>query len=104
MNSKQKGNRGEIELLSLLRAKGLDAVRNDQRYIGGKDNPDIALHASGKAYHLEVKRTEKLNIWAAIEQAQRDAEKAIPVVVFRRNRSPWMVCVSLNDWIKERTE
>ena len=40
MNSKRKGNGGERELLSILQAVGV-AVRNDQRYTGGVDNPDI---------------------------------------------------------------
>lgn len=101
MNSKQKGNRGELELLHLLEGCGLQAERNDQRYVGGKDNPDIRLTVGGRRYHLEVKRTEKFSLYPAMEQAQADANrKAVPVVVHRRNRKPWVVVMTLNDFLE----
>ncbi len=59
MNSKRKGNGGELEFLHLLEDAGLDAHRNQQGYIGGTDNPDVALHAGGQQFHVEVKRTER---------------------------------------------
>ncbi len=34
MNSKRKGNAGELELLHLLEGYGLTVRRNDQRYTG----------------------------------------------------------------------
>lgn len=101
MNSKQKGNRGELELLHLLEGRGLCADRNDQRYVGGKDNPDIALMIGGKKYHVEVKRTEKFALYPAMEQAQADANgHAVPVVIHRRNRKPWVVVMTLEDFLR----
>lgn len=99
MNSKRKGNAGERELLSLLAGHGC-AVRNDQRYVGGVDNPDISLVAGGTAFHVECKRTEKFNAYAAMEQAQHDANgHAVPVVMHRRNRKPWLVVMRLKDFL-----
>ena len=49
MNSKRKGNAGELEFLHLLEAQGLTVWRNDQRYTGGRDNPDVRLLAGGRA-------------------------------------------------------
>lgn len=99
MNSKRKGNAGELELLHLLEAAGLSVQRNDQRFIGGMDNPDISLECGGKRYHLEVKRAERFNAYEAMDQAIIDSNgKAVPVVVHRRNRRPWLVVLRLSDF------
>ena len=100
MNSKKKGNAGERELCAILAEAGA-AQRNDQRYIGGKDNPDIDAEGL-EGFHFEVKRVEKLNVPEAMKQAIRDASGRVPVVVHRRNREPWLVTMRLDDWILER--
>ena len=96
MNSKRKGNSGEKELLTILQAAGIEAHRNDQTFVGGKDNPDIACSVGGVSFHVECKRTEKLSLYEAMEQAERDAAvDSVPVVVHRRSRKPWLVVVPL---------
>lgn len=98
MNSKRKGNRAELELLHLLEGRGIPARRNDQRYTGGRENPDIGCKICGRRVHVEVKHVERLNIHGAMAQAIRDAAAdALPVVVHRRNRSPWLVTMRLDD-------
>ncbi len=87
-------------MLGILQSVGL-ARRNDQRYVGGLDNPDIALELGGTAYHVECKRAERFNAYAAIAQAERDANgHAVPVVMHRRNRAPWLVVMKLSDWVR----
>jgi len=87
MNSKRKGNAGEMEVVHLLRDAGYDAHRNDQRYTGGKEWPDVG---GVPGYHLEIKRTERFNLYDAMEQAEQDANgKSVPVVLHRRNKKPW---------------
>lgn len=101
MNSKRKGNRAELELLHLLQANGIDAHRNDQRYVGGVDNPDIAARIGPVSVHVEVKRVERLSLAAALRQAKRDANgHALPVVAHRSNRQPWLVTVELADLLE----
>lgn len=101
MNSKRKGNAGELELLHALESAGLDAQRNDQRYIGGMENPDILVQIGGKRYHLEVKRAERFNVYEAMGQAIADANgKAVPAVAHRRNRRPWVVVLGLGDFVQ----
>lgn len=96
MNSKRKGNQAERELLCLLRSWGVEAVRNDQRYTGGIDNPDIAAKIGPVALHMEVKRQERLSLPAALRQAKRDANgHSLPIVAHRSNRQPWLVTVEL---------
>lgn len=96
-NSKQKGNRGERELAALLQAKGHDAHRNYQWATGGMENPDVSL----PGVHIEVKRTEKLSLYDAMEQACRDANgKTLPIVAHRRNRKDWVVIMTLSDFME----
>lgn len=100
MNSKRKGNAGERELLAILAEHGA-ACRNDQTFVGGVDNPDISFRAAGRRFHVECKRTEKFNAYAAMEQAQHDANgHAVPLVVHRRNRKPWLVVLTLEDFLR----
>ena len=98
MNSKRKGNRGELELLHILESNGITAQRNDQMYVGGSDNPDIIAYIGELPFHVEVKRVERLNLGAAMDQAIRDAgEGKTPCVVHRTNRRPWLVTLRLDD-------
>jgi len=83
--SRQKGKRGEreaaVELGAIL---GVDARRGVQ-YQGGPDSPDVVL--DGVPIHVEAKRTERLSLWAAIEQAKADAPAgAVPIVWHKCNR------------------
>ena len=53
--------------------------------------------------HIECKRVERLNLYEAMRQAQRDAERfqdGAPCVFHRRNRKPWLVTMQLTDWMK----
>lgn len=96
MNSKQKGNRGERELAALLRDYGYTA-RRGQQYCGTSGEADV-IGLPG--IHIEVKRVEKLNIHEAMRQSIRDARQGeLPVVMHRRNRTPWLVTLVLDDFI-----
>jgi Holliday junction resolvase len=96
MNGKRKGTAGENELAEILRRSGIRAYRNDQIYKGGKGNPDVFAELSGLRFHVEVKRQEKLNVPAAVNQAIRDAvEGYFPIVAHRRNREKWLVTMPL---------
>lgn len=97
MNSKRKGTAGERELAGILRSHGYDAHRNDQRYIGGLDNPDVSL----PGLHIECKRIEALRLYPSLEQARRDANgHALPCVMHRKNHAPWVAIMYLDDFIQ----
>lgn len=101
MNSKRKGNSGERELLRILKSQGIEARRNDQTYKCGVDNPDISAIIANLPVHIEVKRTERFNLYEAMEQAVHDANgHAIPIVAHRRNNKPWCICILLDDFLK----
>ena len=106
--SRNKGAGGEREVSALIEdASGgvFKAQRGCQhagRFAVGVASPDVLTDLP---LHLEVKRTEKLAIWAALTQVERDLDPAddvtVPVVCFRRNRSRWYVCLPLEDWLKQ---
>lgn len=100
MNSKRKGNAGELEVLHLLQQNGFHAWRNDQTFIGGVDRPDIGLDMNGIRYHVEVKRCEHLRLHEAMAQAIHDSNgKAVPLVAHRRNRGEWLITMRMEDFI-----
>ena len=96
--NKSKGTRGEHEIEKILQERGIRAYRNDQIFKGGKGNPDVYAEIAGIPLHIEVKRCERLNVPAAMHQAEDDAaENALPVVAHRRNREKWMITLRLDD-------
>lgn len=100
-NSKQKGKRGELELAKLLNLYGYDCRRTAQ--YNGKESGSLADVVGLDGIHIEVKRVESglKKIDDFMEQAKRDSkENEIPCVFHRRNRSPWLVTMTLEDWIK----
>ena len=102
MNSQRKGACGERELLSILQGHGINASRNTQRYVGGRNNPDISAEYLGIKLHIEVKRRERIDLRSAVNQAVSDADgKAFPVVIHRSSRQPWMVTFRLDDLFRE---
>ena len=104
INSKRKGTNGERELVNILKSYGFDC-RRSQQYCGYADG-SLADVIGLDGIHIEVKRVERINIDACMEQAVRDCKDGeIPTVWHRRNRKPWYVTMRLEDWIDiyERT-
>ncbi len=95
MNACQKGKRGEREAAKAIRQVFGVGARRGQQFSGGKDSPDVIHGLTG--LHLEVKRTEKLQLWAALEQAKADAGANVPAVMHRTNRREWILILPLAD-------
>ena len=97
MNSRQKGARGERERALTLRELGYE-TRRGQQFSGANGDADVV---GLPKIHIECKRVEHLNIDDAIDQSRRDARKGeIPVVMHRKDRTPWKVTMLLEDWIR----
>ncbi len=95
VNSKQKGARGERELANKLKLYGY-ATRRGQQYSGIEGDDVVGL----PNIHIECKRVQNLNILKAYEQSCRDAkDNEIPTVFHRKDRSPWLVTVSLESFM-----
>ena len=94
-SQREKGKRGEREVASILRYFGYDSRRGVQ-YKGGEDSPDV-IGLPG--IHIEVKRTERLDLYGALAQSIGDAGENMPIVIHRKNNSKWVVIQPLEDWI-----
>lgn len=94
--SRNKGKTGERELANILKEHGYDARRGVQ-YCGANGDADVV---GLPGIHIEVKRTETLSLYTALEQAESDArEGEIPVVFHRRNRKRWVVIMELENFL-----
>ena len=76
------------ELLEVLTSGGIPTERHQQGLLagckGGRWNPDISATVAGHPLHIEAKR---------------DAVNAIPVVVHRANRQPWVISLELSEFL-----
>ncbi len=96
MNSRNKGAAGERELAGKLREYGY-RCRRGQQYSGANGDADV-VGLSG--VHIECKRMERLNLYDAMAQSERDArEGEIPAVFHRKNNRQWLVTLKLDDFM-----
>ena len=99
--SREKGKRGELELVRLFKENGYEARRTAQ-FCGKTGEAADVIGLPGIS--VECKRVEKLNIYDAITQAQRDAEAAgrgdLPAVFHRKNGCKWLVTMTAEDWFR----
>ena len=102
--SRAKGLRGEHEVAAIWERHGF-AVRGlesagDHLCIRRPLPPVHYDHTNrilaALTIHSEVKRQERLQLWQWLAQAEAEAPGyAVPVVSFRRNRSPWYAAIRL---------
>ena len=96
-NSKQKGKRGELELVKKIKEHGYD-VRRGQQYCGVNGDADV-IGLPG--IHIECKRVERLDLYGAMAQAKHDArEGESPTVMHRKDNCNWLVTMEFDDWIE----
>lgn len=101
-SSKNKGKRGELEIANLLKAAGFEKAQRTAQCKGKTGQAGDVEGLSG--IHIEVKRVERLNLKAAYQQAVHDSKENsnndIPAVFHRQSHEPWMVTLSLSDFLK----
>ena len=93
---RDKGKRGEREFAKEMARLFRCEARRGRQYQGSDDSPDVVVDIPG--WHFEVKRTERLQLHAAMEQAVQDAGDQIPIVSSRANHHDWLVTIRLEDW------
>ena len=97
INGNQKGKAGEREAAALLKEYGFEA-RRGQQFSGGGDSPDVVHNIPG--VHIEVKRTETLSLYKAMEQAREDCADKVPVVLHRRNGKEWLAIIPAKELLQ----
>ncbi len=91
---RDKGRKGEREVAVIYENAGLE-VRGLE---GAGDHLIVCGERSGFVLHSECKRQETARPWAWWEQATSEAPaETIPIVHFRRNRSPWLAMIAATD-------
>lgn len=94
--AREKGSRFERELSKLFNEHGFSTHRG---YVFHKQSDVVGL----LGIHVEAKAVERLNPWAALQQATEEAKKrmdGMPVVFWKRSRKGIMVCMRFDDWMK----
>ena len=95
MRSRDKGARGERDAAQAWSSVIGGQARRGQQFSGSPESPDVVIDSP--RIHLEVKRTERGNLYSWLDQAIADAGEKIPVVLHRRNRREWVLVVRLSD-------
>lgn len=96
--SREKGKRGEREFAALCCAHGYEARRTAQ--FCGKTG-DAADVVGLPRLHVEVKRTEALRLYDALDQAKRDAKAGLlPIVAHRKNNHRWVIVMDADDFFE----
>jgi len=94
---RDKGKRGEREAARALSdLLGLPVTRS-QQYKGAAGSADLA---GVPGAHFEVKRTERLSLYKALEQAEADAGEDCPILLHRQSHKRWVVAVYLKDLLR----
>ena len=94
--AREKGARFERELSKLFNEHGFHTHRG---YVFHKQSDVVDL----LGIHVEAKAVERLNPWAALQQAITESEKrkdGMPTVFWKRSRKGIMVCMRFDDWMK----
>lgn len=94
---REKGKRGERELARKFQEYGYPG-RRGQQYCGAGGDADVV---GLPGIHVECKRVERLDLLGAMDQAAHDAQAGeLPAVFHRKDRSRWLVTMSLDDWME----
>ena len=97
--SQRKGRSGELELVKVLHGFGFDSVQAGEPVSYGSTPDLVGL----PGIHIECKRCEQLRLSEWMKQAERDAARfqdGVAVIFHRRNREPWMVTMTMDDFMK----
>lgn len=97
MNSRQKGARAERELAKVISSYGYPC-RRGQQYCGLNGDADVV---GLPGIHIECKHVERLNIYDAVDQSNRDArEGELPAVFHRKNHCEWLVTMPMDKFME----
>jgi len=95
--SRQKGKRGQREASKeLIRLFPDCQARRSQQYCGADADADLTTDIMG--LHCEVKRQERMQLYAWLAQSESDSKATdCPVVLHRQNGKPWICALYLDD-------
>ena len=104
-SAKNKGKRLQNSVRDILLETFKEHLEQDdiKSTTMGESGEDIQLSPAARKlipYAFECKNQEKLNIWSSLEQAEENAQKGKPILIFKRNRSKTYAGLQLEDFIE----
>ncbi len=104
-SAKNKGKRLQNKVRDLILEKFNSKLEpDDVRSITmGDAGEDILLSPAARRlfpFSVECKAQESLSIWSALQQAESNAGKHIPLVIFKRNRSKTYAVLEFKELLK----
>lgn len=108
-SAKAKGRRAaqEVKNAILDTFKGLVSENDCIVASSGQNGEDLIFSPKLRKLlpvSFEVKNRQTINIWDSIKQAQANCGQYIPIVAFKRNRTPLYVTLTLEDFLKLTSE
>lgn len=103
---REKGKRGERLWRDVLRDAGFSTAYRTQQFSGKSPCGSADVNCPELPdLHFEVKNVEKLNVWAAYDQAVADApEGKVPVVAITKNNRGFICVVGGEDLMEILSE
>ena len=90
-SAKNKGKRLQNDVRDLILETFKELEPDDVRSTTmGDSGEDVLLSPAARKlfpFSVECKNQEKLNIWSSLEQAETNAGKHMPLLIFKRNRT-----------------
>ena len=103
-SAKNKGKRLQNKVRDLILEKfntlEPDDVRSTSMGCGGEDLQLSPAARKKFNFSVECKNVEKLNVWAAYEQASANCGKHEPLLVMKKNRKKPLVVMDAEQFIK----
>ena len=103
-SAKNKGKRLQNDVRDLILETFTELEPDDVRSTTmGDSGEDVLLSPAARKlipYSIECKNQEKLNIWSSLEQAETNAGKHIPLLIFKRNRSKTYAVINIEKFIE----
>lgn len=106
-SAKQKARRLQNAVAAAIRRRFGLAASDVQPAPMGAPGADVRLSADAAArfpFSVECKNVERLNVWDALEQAERNAEGLTPILIFRRNRSKTYCVIEFEQFLEALDE
>ncbi len=103
-SAKNKGKRLQNKVRDIILEKFDKLEPDDVRSITmGDAGEDILLSPAARRlfpFSVECKAQESLSIWSALQQAESNAGKHTPLVIFKRNRSKTYAVLEFKELLK----
>ena len=102
-SAKQKGRKLQnIVRHKLIKLLGLntDNVVSTPMGVNGVDIQVYGSDAKRFPFAIECKNQERLQLWQAIQQAEKNANDKVPLLIIKRNRSKIYAVIELDELLK----